>query len=96
MSQLTITGLDEDLNNCVRQLAKREGISLEHAALEILREGAGLAGRCKPKGLVGDSLDHLMGTWTHAEVEELNAAIEDFEIIDEEAREGWLNPGVCP
>ena len=31
------------------------------------------------------SLDHLIGTWTEAEADELDAALEDFETIDESA-----------
>ena len=34
-------------------------------------------------GTVGSSLDHLIGTWTDAEADEINAALEDFEVVDE-------------
>ena len=34
-------------------------------------------------GRVGSSLDHLIGTWTDAEADEINTALEDFEVVDE-------------
>ena len=64
MNQLTIRGLDDDLSASVRRLAKREGISLNQAALRLLRKGAGLADRSRGSDLVGSSLDHLIGRWT--------------------------------
>ena len=42
MKQLTIRGFDEDLDRAIRQLARRDGISLNRAALKLLRRGAGL------------------------------------------------------
>ena len=32
---------------------------------------------------VASSLDHLIGTWTPAEADAINAALEDFETLDE-------------
>ncbi|MCY4578878.1 MAG: hypothetical protein OXD31_07500 [Chloroflexi bacterium] len=31
---------------------------------------------------VGSSLDHLIGTWTQAEADEMDAALNDFEAVD--------------
>ena len=42
MKQLTVRGFDDDLERSIRQLARREGISLNQAALKLLRRGAGL------------------------------------------------------
>ena len=36
--------------------------------------------------MVGSSLDHLIGTWSEDEASELDAALEEFEVIDEA---GW-------
>ena len=41
-----------------------------------LTEGAGGA------NTVGSSLDHLIGTWTQAEADEIDAALEHFETVD--------------
>ena len=82
MKQLTVRGFDDDLAAQVQRLANREGISLNQAVLKLLRRGAGL----EEKGTsdrVGSSLDHLIGTWTAEETEQVERAIEDFEEIDE-------------
>lgn len=84
MHQLTIRGFGDDLADRIRQLASREGISLNRAALRLLRRGAGLGERNDNPEIVGDSLDHLIGTWTAEEATEMNRALEDLSRIDEE------------
>ena len=84
MYQLTIRGFDEALERRVRQLASREGISLNRAVLRLLRRGAGLGESNDKPEIVGDSLDHLIGTWTAEEAAEMDRALEDFSRIDEE------------
>ena len=83
MRQLTIRGFDEELADRIRQLASREGISLNRAVLRLLRRGAGLGERNDQPNVVGDSLDHLIGTWTAEEATEMDRALEDFSRIDE-------------
>ena len=78
MRELTVEGLDEELRDHLQQLAKRERISLSEAALRLMRRGAGLRDR-RP---IGDSLDHLAGSWTRAEAEAFNTELEIFETID--------------
>ena len=85
MEQLTVRGFGEDLGAAVRRLAARERISLNQAALRLLRRGAGLSDGAGQANGVGASLDHLIGTWTTEEADELDAALEDFETIDEDA-----------
>lgn len=58
MNQLTIRGFDDELANRIRQLASREGSSLNRAVLRLLREGVGLEAS-KGGDIVGSSLDHL-------------------------------------
>ncbi len=83
MRQLTVRGFDEELAGRIQRLAKRDGTSLNRAALKLLRKGAGLADGSAGADTIGSSLDHLIGTWSPAEVDELNAALEEFETIDE-------------
>lgn len=83
MNQLILSGFDEELTDKIQRVAKQEGISLNQAALRLMRFGAGL-GQPKDAGdTVGTSLDHLIGTWTHEEADELNNALKDFDQIDE-------------
>ena len=39
MKQLTVSGFDDDLAEAIRQLARRDGTSLNQAALKLLRRG---------------------------------------------------------
>ena len=84
MRQLTIRGFDEELERRIRQLASREGISLNRAVLKLLRRGAGLGESYDKPEIVGDSLDHLIGTWSAEQAAEIDRALEDFSRIDEE------------
>ena len=85
MNQLTVRGFDDELSASLRRLAKSEGISLNQAALRLLRKGAGLSDGAGGADVVGSSLDHLIGSWTRAEADEFDAALEEFETIDESA-----------
>ncbi len=68
---------------CLRRLARDHDMSLNKAALVLMRRGAGLETRHAKADVVGDSLDHLMGIWSAEEAAELEAATRDFGRIDE-------------
>ncbi len=87
MNQLTVRGFDDALSDSMQRLATRDGISLNQAALKLMRKGAGLADDGGKADTIGDSLDHFIGSWTSEEADAVNAAIEDFETIDESAWE---------
>lgn len=63
--QITIRGMTPELEQEIQRLARQEGISLNKAALRIMVRGANLdrPGECG----IGNSLDHLFGTWSQAE-----------------------------
>ena len=82
VNQLTVRGFDDDLGEALRQLAQREGISLNQAAIKLLRQGAGLCEGEPASDKVGCSLDHLIGSWTASEAAEMDAALADFESVD--------------
>lgn len=81
MRQLTIRGFDEDLAREIRQLAAKEGISLNKAVLRLLRLGVGNS-EPDARDVIGSSLDHLAGTWGDEDVRELEDVEQDFERID--------------
>ena len=85
MKQLTVRGFDEDLKRAIRQLAQREGTSLNRAALRLLRRGAGLPDGQGDGKTIGSALDDLFGSWSEREAEEFNEALEVFETVDEAA-----------
>ncbi len=82
MKQLTVRGLGDELAQAIQRLANREGTSLNRAAVQLMRRGAGLADG-QGADTVGSSLDHLIGTWSCAEADEIEQALRDFETIDE-------------
>ena len=83
MKQLTVRGFDDELAETIRRVAERDRTSLNKAALKLLRKGAGLAENHNRADTVGSSLDHLIGSWSRAEADEFDAALKDFETIDE-------------
>ena len=83
MNQLTLRGFEDELSDGIRRLAKREGISMNQAALRLLRKGAGISEDTGSENTVGSSLDHLIGSWTQKEADEMDAALEEFENVDE-------------
>ena len=85
MNQITVRGFDDELAERIRRLAKRDGTCLNRAALKLLRKGAGLADPSQGPDIVGSSLDHLIGSWSDDAAAELDAALEEFEVIDEVA-----------
>lgn len=82
---MTLRGFDKDLERRIRDLATRDGISLNRAALRLLQRGAevGLTAAETSGNVVGRSLDDWMGTWTQAEADCFDKAVEAFETIDE-------------
>ncbi len=85
MQQLTVRGFGDELGEAMRRFAQREGVSLNQAALRLLRKGAGLSETPGGGDCVGDSLDHLIGSWSPEEADELDAALQDLAVIDEAA-----------
>lgn len=83
MRQLTIRGFGKDLEKAVRRLAREEGVSLNQAALKIMRRGAGVEGESR-RDVVGDSLDWFIGKWNDREAKAFLKSIEWLEGIDEE------------
>ena len=83
VKQLTVRGFEEELAETIRRVAERDNTSLNKAALKLLRKGAGLSEDTGRTDTVGSSLDHLIGSWSHNEAAEFDAALEDFETIDE-------------
>ena len=85
MKQLTVREFDEGLSASLRCLAERDGTPLNQAALKLLRKGAGLAEEARGTDITGSALDHMIGTWTPSESDEMDSALREFETVDESA-----------
>ena len=80
--QLTVRGLPKDVEKLLREEAALEGVSLNKAAVRLMRRGAGLEEK-KSALRVGSSLDRFMGAWSERESRDLDAATAVFSRIDE-------------
>jgi hypothetical protein len=83
MSQLTVRGLDRRVLHAIKELARRERISLNKAVVQLLERGAGLA-PARDDNRIGHSLDHLIGTWSAAEAKAFRDSIKSLEQTDNE------------
>ena len=82
MRQLTLRGFDKALEQRVREVARTRGVSLNQAALILLREGAGLLEPHRPSTAVGNTLDPLIGSWSAEEEAEFLKALTAVETVD--------------
>ncbi len=82
MNQLTVRGFDKDLQRCLRELARRQGVSLNRAAVTLMRRGAGLDKSLAVGSVVGGSLDRFVGSWSDRDEREVLHEISVFEEIE--------------
>jgi hypothetical protein len=80
---LTVRGIDAELAEKLRGVARSRNVSMNKAALLLLRRGAGLSEPNERPNVIGNALDPFIGTWSRDEEEELLRAIEVLEQIDE-------------
>lgn len=85
IEQVTLRGVDKLLAEKIVELAKKESISINKAAIRLLKKGAGIVE--KKERLIGNSLDYLIGTWTENEERQFFDSIQSLEKIDPEVWE---------
>ena len=83
LSQLTVRGFDPELERRLRRLAREQGVSLNRAALLLLRRGAGIREAKDDDPTIGNALDRFFGVCSESEGEDLLKSIEDMERVDE-------------
>ena len=87
MEQLTLRGFEPELEARLRELARQRSLSLNRAALVLMRRGAGLAAPNDPpseRAPIGTALDRFVGVWSRNEEREFLRSIQDVEKIDPE------------
>jgi len=84
-ASITFKNIDVDLIERMREEAARRNVELDVIAREWLRRGA-VSARSTAALSDGDrqTLLSLAGTWTDEEADAFNAAVADFERIDED------------
>jgi hypothetical protein len=71
--QYTIRGVPEVVNEALRERARREGKSLNEAALDALADGAGVSRAPRKRR----AFDDIAGTWTAEKAVEAALAAQD-------------------
>ncbi len=82
--QLSVRFEDRALEKKLRQLADRHGVSLNKAAVLLLRTGAGLQPGGRAEKSIGRALDKYFGVWTEEEAREFDRSMQIFETVDED------------
>ena len=85
MAQLTIRGVDDNLQQLLRREAARRSQSINRYVLSLLRQATGMsnAAQAEPQEEFHD-LDHLAGTWTEQESTEFEAQLAAQRGIDDD------------
>ncbi|MDT0633333.1 hypothetical protein [Spectribacter hydrogenoxidans] len=84
MTQLTLRGFDPELEKRLRELAARDHLSLNKAALKLMRRGAGLEAASEAGQPIGDRLKRFAGRMPAAEAERIDQAIDRARLEDME------------
>ena len=84
MNQLTLRGFDDELGERLQELAEKDHLSLNKAALKLLRQATGLDAGEPSRKRVGSALDEFIGCWTPSEAQEFDREVRVFEQVDPE------------
>ena len=83
MKTITLRGLDDTLTEKLKQLARKEGKSVNQLILDSLRERLGLK-KEKKFTVIHHDMDHLFGRWSEKNFEQIQKKIDSQRRIDEE------------
>ena len=83
-NQITVRGLDAETEGRLRDLARRQRVSMNKAAVMLIRKGAGLHYEDAGPETVGASLDSFVGSWSREQEQEFLRSIRDMEQVDRE------------
>ncbi len=83
MKTVTVRGIESDLAGKLKQMAKKEGKSVNQLLLKILKQHLGMQ-KEKKFTLVHHDMDHLFGRWSMEEFELIQGKIDSERKIDEE------------
>ncbi len=81
MNQLTLRGFSQELEKVLKETARRRGVSLNKAAIHLLRKGAGLRDLGED---IGNSLSKYAGSWQEHEARDLELRVAELDRIDDE------------
>jgi len=80
MPQITLRGMDPDVERTIRNLAKKSGKSINRVILDLVYQHAGFAK--KGAGPLASSLKKMAGGWSEEEASAFFESIKSCEQID--------------
>jgi plasmid stability protein len=83
MNPITLRNVPAEVARAIRRRARRRGLSLNRAVIELLGEALGLMRR-PGHATVYTDLDPLMGTWTKREADAFDRSLAEQRTIDPE------------
>jgi len=81
MSSITIHGMDEGLNKCIRDKAKEKGLSINKTLKEILSQSLGLSDSSAQNHR--EEFIDLWGKWSSDDIAEFNKKLSACESVDQ-------------
>lgn len=87
MTQLTLRGFEPELEKRLCELADRDRLSLNKAALKLMRRGAGLEASAAGQQPIGDQLKRFSGRMPAADAQTIDQAIQEARDTDEELQD---------
>ena len=83
MKSMSLRGIDPATADKLRDIAQKQGKSINQVVLEIIQKSLGLDKEPKYTRIY-DDLDNLFGKWTQDEFDRIQGKIESERIIDKE------------
>ena len=82
METISLRGIDDELAENLKRVARKTGVSINKTVLDILRNSLGLGS--KRRECVFHDLDDLAGTWSDADWQQFKKATKPFAVIDKD------------
>ncbi len=83
MKTITVRGIDDALDERLKQMAREKGMSINQFVVDALKRQMGLI-KEKKFTVVHDDLDHLFGRWSEEEFETIQEKVNSERVIDRE------------
>lgn len=80
MTQLTLRGFDLELERALKRLARQQGVSLNQAALRLMRKGAGLESAVLEP--IGDAIEPFVGVLSSKDANAVRETINESDKQD--------------
>jgi len=83
MKTITVRGIDSILSEKLKQVAKKEGRSINQVVIDTMQQRFGIK-KEKKYTMVYHDLDHIFGKWSTEEFERIQGKIDKERKIDKE------------